>query len=74
MTNTRVSKMLFIPHFHSLLMNTSTSFIYQSNHLKTFQTFMKTVWFSEIRVTGSRYEDLMLLYFYLQMSSDKTEH
>ena len=55
-------------------MNTSTSFIYQSNYLKTFQTFVKTVWFSEIRVTGSRYEDLMLLYFYLQMSNDKTEH
>ena len=32
--------------------------------------FGKTVWLSEFLVTGSSYQDLILLHFYLQMLND----
>ena len=32
--------------------------------------FGKTIWLSEFLVTGSSYQDLILLHFYLQMLND----
>ena len=54
------SKMPYILHFSLVLMNTSNQV--QTNHLEVFYMFAKMIRPSEFQVSGSRCEDLKLMF------------
>ena len=59
------SEVLFIPHFYSPLIKIST--FVDTNHLDTLQVFGEMIWLSQFPVSGSGFEDVILLHLYLQM-------
>ena len=58
--------MLFISHFYSLSIKTST-FLEKIHLVESLQVFGKIIWLSDFMVSISRCEDLIVLHFYLPM-------
>ena len=69
---TKGIKMLFISHFYSFSMETST--LVETNPLVTFQVIRMVIWVSEFLVSAPRREDLIPLHLHLQMLNELRNH